>query len=150
MVVSFFGHKDTPNSVKPLLEQTVQHLIEDNGEIAFLVGTHGAFDLMAQSVLKRAIEHYPRIACYIVLAYIPVGESGKQCKLPTLVPEGIENVPKKFAISYRNNYMVKECDTVICYITHDWGGAAQFVVKAESAGKVVINLAEKPVYFDVP
>ena len=46
MVVASFGHKDTPSSVKPLLEQTVQRLIEENEEITFLVGTHGAFDLM--------------------------------------------------------------------------------------------------------
>ena len=51
MVVAFFGHKDTPSTVKPFLEQTVQRLIEENEEITFLVGTHGAFDLMAQSVL---------------------------------------------------------------------------------------------------
>ncbi len=52
MVVSFFGHKNTPSTVKPLLEQTVQQLIEENEEITFLVGTHGSFDLIVQSVLK--------------------------------------------------------------------------------------------------
>lgn len=148
MVVSLFGHKNTPSSVKPFLEQTVQRLIEENKEITFLVGTHGAFDLMAQDVLKQAFERYPRITCYIVLAYIPVDENAKRYALPTLVPEDIENVPKKFAISYRNNYMVKECDTVICYITHDWGGAAQFVKKVASKGKTVINLAENSVEID--
>lgn len=145
MIISFFGHKNTPISVKPLLERTVFRLIEENERITFLVGTHGAFDLMAQNVLKQALERYPRIACHIVLAYIPVGGNDKQYALPTLVPEGIESVPKRFAICYRNNYMVKECDTVICYITHNWGGAAQFVKKAKRAGKTIINLAEKPV-----
>lgn len=142
MVVSLFGHKNTPGSVKSFLEQTVKRLIEENKEIMFLVGTHGAFDLMAQDVLKQAFECYPRITCHIVLAYIPVGENAKRYALPTLVPEGIENVPKKYAISYRNNYMVNECDTVICYITHDWGGAAQFVDKARRKGKNIINLVD--------
>ncbi|MDE6727110.1 MAG: hypothetical protein K2J80_04105 [Oscillospiraceae bacterium] len=142
MVVSLFGHKNTPSSVKPFLEKTVRRLIEENKEITFLVGTHGAFDLMAQEVLKQAIERYPRITCHIVLAYIPVDGNAKRYALPTLVPEGIESVPKKFAISYRNDYMVKECDTVICYITHDWGGAAQFVDKARHKGKNIINLVD--------
>lgn len=145
MVVSLFGHKNTPSSVKPFLEQTVHRLIEENKEITFLVGTHGAFDLMAQDVLKQAFERYPRITCHIVLAYIPVDGNAKRYALPTLVPEGIESVPKKFAISYRNNYMVKECDAVICYITHEWGGAAQFVEKAKKASKMIINIAEKTV-----
>lgn len=145
MVVTFFGHKNTLSSVKPFLEQTVHRLIEENKEITFLVGTHGAFDLMAQDVLKQAFERYPRITCHIVLAYIPVGGNAKRYALPTLVPDGIENVPKKFAISCRNNYMVKECDTVICYITHEWGGAAQFVEKAKKASKMIINIAENTV-----
>ncbi|MCM1166823.1 MAG: hypothetical protein NC299_13165 [Lachnospiraceae bacterium] len=142
MVVSFFGHKDTPSTVKPFLEQTVQRLIEENEDITFLVGTHGAFDLMAQSVLKQALKRYPRIICYIVLAYVPVGDSSERYISPTLVPEGIESVPKRFAITFRNNYMVKECDTVICYITHDWGGAWEFVHKARQKGKNIINLAQ--------
>lgn len=142
MVVVFFGHKDTPSSVKPLLEQTVQRLIEENEEITFLVGTHGAFDLMAQGVLGQAARKYSQITCRIVLSYIPFERNYELYALPTLVPEGIENVPKRFAISFSNNYMVNECDTVVCYITHDWGGAAQFVNKAEKKGKVIINLAE--------
>ena len=141
MVVAFFGHKDTQSAVKPFLEQTVQRLIEENEEITFLVGTHGAFDLMVQSVLGQAARKYPQITCHIVLSYIPVDKNSEQCALPTLVPEGVECVPKRFAISFCNNYMVNECDTVVCYITHDWGGAAQFVEKAMKKGKVIFNLA---------
>ena len=113
MVVAFFGHKDTPSAVKPLLEQTVQRLIEENEEITFLVGTHGAFDLMAQSVIGQALQEYPQIPCPIVLSYIPVEKNSELYALPTLVPEGIENVPKRFAISFGNNYMVNESDTVV-------------------------------------
>lgn len=143
MVVTFFGHKDTPSSVKPLLEQTVQQLIKENEKITFLVGTHGAFDLMVQSVLGQALLKYPQITCYIVLSYIPVDGNSKQYALPTIVPESIENVPKRFAISFSNNYMVNECNAVVCYITRNWGGAVQFVEKAKRKGKVIINLAEE-------
>lgn len=142
MVVAFFGHKDTPSAVKPLLEQTVQRLIEENEEITFLVGTHGVFDLMVQSVLGQALQKYPHISCHIVLSYIPIENNGEQYPLQTLVPEGIESVPKRFAISFSNSYMVNECDTVVCYITHDWGGAKQFVENAKKKGRVIINLAE--------
>ncbi len=142
MIVTFFGHKDTPSSVKPLLEQTVQQLIKENEKITFLVGTHGAFDLMVQSVLGQALLKYPQITCYIVLSYIPVDKNSEQYALPTLVPKGIENVLKRFAISFSNNYMVNKCDAVVCYITRDWGGASQFAEKAKRKGKVIINLAK--------
>ncbi len=68
--------------------------------------------------------------------------NNEQYELPTFYPEGIELAPKKFAISFSNNYMVNECDTVVCYISHDCGGAAQFVEKAKKRGKAIINLAE--------
>lgn len=145
MVVAFFGHKDAPGAVKLLLDQTVQRLIEENEEITFLVGAHGAFDFMVQSVLGQAARKYPKITCHIVLSHIPVEKNDEQYSLPTLVPEGIESVPKRFAISFGNNYMINKCDTVVCYITHDWGGAAQFVEKAKKRGKTVINLADKQI-----
>lgn len=142
MVVAFFGHKDTPSTIKPLLENVVQHLIKENEKITFLVGTHGAFDLIAQSVLVQASQKYPWINCHKVLSYIPIGKDSEQYELPTLVPEGIENVPKRFTIPFSNNYIVNECDAIVCYIKHDWGGAAQFVNKAKKKGKLIINLAE--------
>ncbi len=143
MVVTFFGHKDTPDKVKPLIEQTVERLIEENGDITFLVGTHGKFDRMAQNVLVQAKKRYPNIDCQIVLAYIKTeADEYSRYELPTVVPENIEFTPKRFAIKFRNNYMIEQCDTVICYITHDWGGAYTFTEKARNKGKTIINLAE--------
>lgn len=143
MTVAFFGHGNAPRDIEPSLEQAIIQLIEKNENITFLVGTHGHFDGMARTVLERLALRYPMMKYRIVLAYLPVKKEDNRFEgLPTMLPEGIENVPKKFAISYRNNYMVKECDTVICYITHDWGGASQFVEKARRKGKNIINLVD--------
>ena len=57
----------------------------------------------------------------------------------TVYPEGIETVPKRFAISWRNKWMLKESDYVVTYITHTWRGAAQFAESAKRQ-KNVINL----------
>lgn len=142
MTVAFFGHSNAPSNLEPRLEQEVIRLIEENENITFLVGTHGHFDGMARSVLKRLAPRYPMMNYRIVLAYLTVKREENRFEgLPTMLPEGIENVPKKFAISYRNDFMVRKCDSVICYITHDWGGAAQFVDKARKKGKNIINLA---------
>lgn len=100
MVVAFFGHKDTPSAVKLLLEQMVQRLIEENEEITFLVGTHGAFDLMVKSVLEQALQKYPQITCRIVLSYIPAENNGEQYPLLTLVPESIE--ASRSTLQYRS------------------------------------------------
>jgi hypothetical protein len=39
--------------------------------------------------------------------------------------------------------MVNESDVIICYITHSWGGAAQFVEYAQQQNKEIINLAQE-------
>ena len=38
--------------------------------------------------------------------------------------------------------MLKQADFVVTYITHNWGGAAQYAEKAHRQGKRVLNLAE--------
>ena len=58
----------------------------------------------------------------------------------TMLPEGIESVHPRYAISWRNNWMLRQSDYVVTYITHSWGGAAQFAEKANRQKKTVINL----------
>ena len=58
----------------------------------------------------------------------------------TMLPEGIESVHPHYAISWRNNWILKRSDYVITYITHSWGGAAQYAGKAKRQQRTVINL----------
>ena len=139
MTCTFFGHKDTPSSVKPLLEETLKDLIENHGADKFYVGNHGSFDRMAAAVLQKLKKTYPNIEYRVVLAYLP--NDGAQLSYPTEFPEGIERIMSKYAINYRNKYMLNKADTVIAYITHDWGGAAKFAGQAKRKGKNIIDLS---------
>ena len=60
----------------------------------------------------------------------------------TFYPEGLESVPRRFAIARRNDWMLKEADTVVAYVRFFGGGAGQFVQKAERQKKRIINLAD--------
>jgi hypothetical protein len=59
----------------------------------------------------------------------------------TMLPEGIEEVHSHYAISWRNKWMLKQSDYVVTYITHTWGGAAQYAKKADKYGKISINIS---------
>ena len=59
------------------------------------------------------------------------------------LPEGIESVHPRYAITWRNRWMLDRADFVVTYITHSWGGAAKFAQAAEKKEKTVINLGEK-------
>jgi hypothetical protein len=58
----------------------------------------------------------------------------------TMLPEGIESVHPHYAISWRNNWMLKQSDYVVTYTTHSWGGAAQYAKQAKVQRKLVIDI----------
>ncbi len=58
----------------------------------------------------------------------------------TILPEGIETVPRRFAINYRNKWMLGKSDIVITYVTRNIGGAWEFKQLAEKQDKTVVNL----------
>ena len=143
MTCTFFGHRYVPQKIEPALRSTLIDLIENQGVNLFYVGNHGEFDAMVRRVLRELSAKYP-IKYNIMLAYMPEkrGEFDTADYSDTILPEGIETVPKRFAINYRNKWMIEQSDFVITYVVHDAAsGAAQFKKLAERKGKTVIELS---------
>ena len=141
MVCTFFGHKDTPKEIEPTLRSTLIDLIENKNVNIFYVGNHGNFDAMVRRQLEDLSNTYP-ITYNVVLAYLPAKKSEYDDYTNTILPDGIETVPKRFAISWRNKWMVQQADVVVTYVTRNFGGAAQFKEMAKRQGKTVIELSE--------
>lgn len=139
MKVSFFGHKDTPKEIEPTLRTALVDLIEGFGVTEFYVGNNGNFDIMVRRQLED-LSHSYTLDYYVVLAYLPVKNSEHKDSINTIFPEGIEAVPKRFAISFRNKWMIQHSDVVVTFVTRNFGGAWQFKKMAERLGKVVIEL----------
>ena len=139
MTVTFFGHKDTPKEIEPTLRTTLVDLIENHGATEFYVGNNGNFDTMVRRQLENLSQTYP-ITYNVVLAYLPTKKNEYEDHSNTILPEGIETVPKRFAISYRNKWMVEQSDIVVTYVARTYGGAWQFKTMAERQGKMVIEL----------
>ena len=141
-VCTFFGHHDCPAEVKPKLREILTDLIENHSVDMFYVGNKGAFERMVRSVLRELAQEYAHIYYAVVLERVP----GKQSEdypedySDTMLPEGIEEAPPRFAIVWRNKWMLRQADYVVTYVTHSWGGAAQFAAMAEKQRKEVINL----------
>lgn len=118
--ITFFGHRDTPKETEPALRLTLIGLIENKNATVFYVGNHGNFDAMVRRQLEDLSKTYP-IKYYVVLAYMP----GKNADPDehSILPEGIETVPRRFAINYRNKWMLGKSDIVVTYVTRNFGGA---------------------------
>ena len=139
MVCTFFGHKDTPKEIEPTLRSTLIDLIENKNVNVFYVGNNGNFDTMVRRQLEDLSQTYP-ITYSVVLAYLPTEKNKYDNLANTIYPEGLETVPKRFAISWRNKWMIQQTDIVVTYVTHNFGGAAQFKAMAEKKRKTTINL----------
>lgn len=138
-VCTFFGHRDCPESIRPMLHNTLKTLIE-HGVYTFYVGNQGKFDTMVRTELNTLTQQYPHIQYLIVLAYIPTSNLAVPSS-HTLLPEGIELVPPRFAISWRNNWMLQRSQYVVCYVSHVGSSASTWLRKAQSSGKIIYNLA---------
>lgn len=138
---TFFGHRDCPEEIQPLLKSAIETFITEKGVRSFLVGDKGNFDQMVYRTLTE-IEKQNTISFRVVLVYFPSKREHIHSARHFL-PDGFETVPPRFAIDYRNRYMLKKADFVITYITHNFGtGAAKYAALAKKQHKTVINLAE--------
>ena len=140
MTVTFFGHRDAPKEIEPTLRTTLINLIEQENAREFYVGNNGNFDAMVRRQLEDLSKVY-EINFTVVLAYLPEDRREHDNLANTIYPEGIESVPKRFAISWRNKWMLKQADTVITYVTHPSAGAWEFERLAVKLGKRVIKIS---------
>ncbi len=139
-VCTFFGHRDCPETIKPQLREAVVDLIVNHGVDMFYVGHQGRFDGMVHSVLRQIAGEYPHVRYGVVLAYLPTEDRGDADLSDTMYPEGLEQVHPKYAISWRNDWMLRQSDYVITYVTRTFGGAARYAAKAKRQNRVVIPL----------
>ena len=140
MTATFFGHKDTPKEIEPTLRSTLIDLIENKKVNVFYVGNNGNFDTMVCRQLEDLSQTYP-ITYSVVLAYLPTEKNKYDNLANTIYPEGLETVPKRFAISWRNKWMIQQLDIVVTYVTCALGGASHFMNIAKRKGKFILELA---------
>ena len=146
MKCTFFGHRNTSSEIMPKLCEVLTDLIENKNVDTFYVGNQGNFDSSVKKALKILKMSYPHIKYYVVLAYMPnINQNPRECYIDysdSIYPEGLEFVPKRFAISHRNKWLVNNCDFVVTCVSRSFGGAAKFKNMAVKNRKTVIELNE--------
>lgn len=142
MIVTFFGHAQILQSeeIEKWLYVVTENLIEQ-GAITFYLGGHGAFDSMAASVLKAQKKRYPHIELVLVLAYL--NSKRNTFGYDSTIYPPLEMVPHRFAISYRNRWMVESADVVVAYVLHEWGGAATTLRYAKQEKKQIVSYRDR-------
>lgn len=137
-VCTFFGHRDTSDTVATELATLLRELIVSMNVNVFYIGNHGNFDRIALNVVKKLQKEFSHIKYYVVFAYLPAKIDNNEEN--SLYPDGLEFVPKRFAVSFRNKWMVDNSDFVLTCVSRNFGGAAKFKEYAKRKNKKVIEL----------
>ena len=132
---TFFGHRDCPGLVKPRLREVLIDLICNQGVDTFYVGNQGQFDGIVRSVLRELEKEYPEIHYAVVLAYLPGKKNEYDDFSDTILPEGIEAVHPRYAVDWRNRWMLQRADFVVTYITHPLGRCSKVCGKSRTDRK---------------
>ncbi len=142
-VCTFFGHRNTPESIEPILKSVLVDLIENENVDLFYVGNHGKFDTLVRKNLKLLQRNYPYIRYFVVLSSLPGSKkSDDHDYSDTIIPEGFESVHPKYSVIHRNQWMINQADIIISYVNHTYGGAYNSLEYARRKKKIIINLAE--------
>ena len=141
----FIGHRNAPETLRPLLDAAIERHISEYGVNEFIAGHYGSFDYMAAGAVKQAKKRHPEVTLVLLLPYYPFPyDTGGYDS--TYYPEGMETGPKPFAIVRANDYMIKTCEYLICYDAGLIGNTGMLVKKAlrrQAKGEMhVDNLAE--------
>ena len=141
---TFFGHRMILENITEELCAAVEKMINEFGVDCFYVGCNGRFDEIALRVLDKVAEKY-RVKHYIVLSSLDEVKRIKgDFQNITLLPDGFEYYPPKYAIDRRNRWMIDNSDYAITYVKNEISsGAAKFKRIAEKKGLTVIELSRK-------
>jgi len=148
MIITFAGHSfiNSFNAVKDVVKDQIRNLIASAEFVTFYIGGYGTFDEIAACACRELKKEYSSIEVIYVTPYIRLSEQKKikemqSCGLcdASIYPP-IENVPQKFAISKRNEWMVENSDILITYVVHHYGGAYKTLKIAERQKKKIINI----------
>lgn len=147
MTITFCGHSNFlfDNTVKEKLRELLLQEIRKNSACKFYLGGYGDFDSLCLNILKEMKADFPTIELLFITPYLD--DNYSKLETAKLYYDGIiypplENVPRRFCISKRNEWMVDEADLVIAFVKYSWGGAAKTLEYAKRKKVEFFNLAE--------
>jgi uncharacterized phage-like protein YoqJ len=148
MIITFCGHKDISDrqSILNKLIETLEPYFKGQSPLTFYCGGYGGFDSVASESIDILKKKYTEIKAekifvtpYITPSYQERISDMKKFYDDVIYPP-LENVPLRFAISRRNEWMVENSDIVIAYVNYSWGGAAKTLEFAKRKHKQIIHI----------
>lgn len=142
MIVTFCGHSDYISNA--LDEEKILAILDEqtaNTQVDFYLGGYGKFDSFAYFCAKKYKALHPSARLIFITPYYPPRETA--LKYDDTIYPALEKVPRRFAISHRNKWMIEHADIVIAYVCRSFGGASDSLRLAKNRNKLIFNIAYK-------
>ena len=148
MIITFCGHSNFLSSVE--YEEKILRLLEElvrDSHADIYLGGYGEFDNFAYRCCKKFQQHHKNISIVFITPYITLEYQKHHLNVlkdlyDSIIYPQIEDKPLRFAITYRNRWMIEKADFVISYISYKKGGAYATYKYAKSKGKIIFNLGK--------
>ncbi len=145
--MTLLGHKsiEAYREIEQRLYAVLCERIRAMPYVEIYLGSNGEFDLLAASVVKTVQKALGKETCGMTLV-LPYTNKDiayyEQYYDSVLIPACMASIHPKGAITKRNQWMVEECDLLVCYVERESGGAYTALQYARKMGKEIINLAQ--------
>ena len=142
MVIVFCGHSDYIQNTNDGAN-ILQILEVETGDVPceIFLGGYGNFDNFALHCAKKFKQTHSNAKLILITPYL---ENSKmtcdKANFDSIIYPNLEHVPPRYAISHRNKWMIEQADIVICYVSHQYGGAYAMYADAKRKGKRIYNL----------
>ena len=148
MTITFAGHSliTSIDCIKEMVKEQIRNIIIDSEMVICYLGGYGDFDNICALACKELKREYSGIEVVYIAPYISLSEQAKIKEMQSWglcdssIYPPIENVPPRFAISKRNEWMIENADLIIAYVDHNFGGAYKSLQVAKRKKKKIINL----------
>ena len=149
-VASFFGHGDYKETeeLKNQIKSAIVDSIENKGIDTFYLGGYGSFDYCCARYVNEVKTQFPHIKSFLIIPYLDKKQDEYDKKYIAETFDGtmfppLENVPLRYAISKRNEWIVNQSNYIFFYINRSWGGACKSFEMAIRKKKNFINFGTK-------
>ena len=149
MIIAFCGHSEFQETEE--VERELLAFLEEKVGDAYAdmyLGGYGSFDSFAYTCCKKYKETHKNVSLILVTPYLDIEYQKSRLetqkfKYDAIIYPELEKKPKRFAITYRNKYMVEKADYVVAYVSRGCGGAYMTYKHAKRKGKQIYNLSVK-------
>ena len=147
MIITFLGHRSVfpYEALSNILKAIIVEEVKQSDHTIFYCGGYGDFDNLCARVCRSIADRFPNCEVVYITPYLcgSKPKSGIDHSLyDSILYPPLENVPPRFAIDRRNEWMINQADLIVAFVDHSYGGAYKSLTYAKRKKKRIINLSD--------